>query len=331
MATRQHKTTAPASASASTRGRKAAAGAKSAATTKAAGDRTKDKTVPASRARKVTKVATPAQPARASARATARATAVVKKAAPADKPAKAASKAAKPAPAPARKQPAAKPAPVKREPAAKPAPAKKEPAVKPVAANKQAAAKAAPAKKQAASKAPAAGAKAAKKAAAVATAPAKAAESRPVPPPAAASPSGPGLLSRRAKPVERRTEGYTDERWLAHQRQALEAERATYLEQAQALRAEADLLVQEMEPGDIQFDDESGEGGTTTVDRERDLALSAQALQAVEEIDHALAKVANHTYGICENCGRLIPKPRLEALPFARLCINCKSGGLSRR
>ncbi len=320
MATRQHKTTAPASASASTRGRKAAAGAKSAATTKAAGDRTKDKTVPASRARKVTKVATPAQPARASARATARATAVVKKAAPADKPAKAASKAAKPAPAPARKQPAAKPA-----------PAKKEPAVKPVAANKQAAAKAAPAKKQAASKAPAAGAKAAKKAAAVATAPAKAAESRPVPPPAAASPSGPGLLSRRAKPVERRTEGYTDERWLAHQRQALEAERATYLEQAQALRAEADLLVQEMEPGDIQFDDESGEGGTTTVDRERDLALSAQALQAVEEIDHALAKMANHTYGICENCGRLIPKPRLEALPFARLCINCKSGGLSRR
>ncbi|HEV8063467.1 MAG TPA: TraR/DksA C4-type zinc finger protein, partial [Acidimicrobiales bacterium] len=70
---------------------------------------------------------------------------------------------------------------------------------------------------------------------------------------------------------------------------------------------------------------------TVTVDRERDLALSAQAMATVEEIDHALAKIGNHSYGICENCGRLIPKPRLEALPFARLCIDCKSGGLSRR
>jgi DnaK suppressor protein len=126
-------------------------------------------------------------------------------------------------------------------------------------------------------------------------------------------------------------EGYKDEKFLASQRKALLEERGTYLEQAESLRAEADSLVEEMEPGDIQFDEESGEGGTVTVDRERDLALSAQALAAVEEIDHALAKIDLGTYGICENCGTLIPKNRLEALPFARLCIACKSGGLSRR
>jgi DnaK suppressor protein len=97
------------------------------------------------------------------------------------------------------------------------------------------------------------------------------------------------------------------------------------------LKAEAEALVEEMEPGDIQFDDESGEGGTVTVDRERDLALSAQALGAVEEIDHALSKLDNGTYGVCENCGRTIVKARLEALPYARLCIDCKSGGLSKR
>jgi DnaK suppressor protein len=162
-------------------------------------------------------------------------------------------------------------------------------------------------------------------------APASAPPSRESSPGRSGSSNGVGLLSRRNKPVERRTEGYTDERWLAHQRQALDTERATYVEQARALRAEAESLVEEMEPGDIQFDDESGEGGTVTVDRERDLALSAQALQAVEEVDHSLVKMAGKTYGICENCGRLIPKPRLEALPFARLCIDCKSGGLSRR
>ena len=128
------------------------------------------------------------------------------------------------------------------------------------------------------------------------------------------------------------SDGYTkDERFLASQRAALLRERATDLEQAASLKAEAESLVEEMEPGDIQFDDESGEGGTVTVDRERDLALSAQAMAAVEEIDHTLAKMDNGTYGICENCGRLIPKTRLEALPYARLCIDCKSGGLSRR
>jgi len=138
--------------------------------------------------------------------------------------------------------------------------------------------------------------------------------------------SAPVAMLRRLLPVSP-----TEERFLSHQRHALEKERATYLEQAKSLRAEAESLVEEMEPGDIQFDDESGEGGTVTVDRERDLALSAQAMVAVEEIDHGLAKMEINTYGICENCGRLIPKARLEALPYARLCIDCKSGGLSRR
>jgi DnaK suppressor protein len=86
-----------------------------------------------------------------------------------------------------------------------------------------------------------------------------------------------------------------------------------------------------MEPGDIQFDDESGEGATATVDRERDLALSAQARIEVEEIDFALAKLQIGTYGICESCGQHIVKARLKAIPHARLCVACKSGGLSRR
>ena len=123
----------------------------------------------------------------------------------------------------------------------------------------------------------------------------------------------------------------SDSRFIDHQRQALLDEKVTYLEQAKSLQAEAESLVEEMEPGDIQFDEESGEGGTVTVDRERDLALSAQALLAAEEIDDALDKIKKGTYGVCERCGELIPKARLEALPYARLCVACKSGGLSRR
>ena len=67
------------------------------------------------------------------------------------------------------------------------------------------------------------------------------------------------------------------------------------------------------------------------VERERDLALSAQALASIDEIDRSLEKIPAGTYGICEKCGVNIPKERLRALPYAALCVQCKSGGLSRR
>ena len=121
------------------------------------------------------------------------------------------------------------------------------------------------------------------------------------------------------------------DKFLQEQLALLEAERATYEEQAEVLKAQADQMAQEMEPGDIQFDDESGEGATANIDRERDLALSAQARAAVDEIDYAIAKIGSGTYGRCEGCGQPIPKARLKALPQARLCVACKSGGLSRR
>ena len=127
------------------------------------------------------------------------------------------------------------------------------------------------------------------------------------------------------------SQGIDDEEFLAEIRLLLEEERASNLAQAADLKAEAESLTEEMEPGDVQFDEESGEGATIAVDRERDLTLSAQALAAVEEIDAALAKLDDGTYGICENCHTLIPRARLKALPYARLCVACKSGGLSRR
>ena len=116
-----------------------------------------------------------------------------------------------------------------------------------------------------------------------------------------------------------------------HQKALLLAERNNYTRQAEELRAQAAALALEHEPGDVQFDEEGGEGGTANVDRELDLHLSAQAQAAIEEIDAAMAKIEAGTYGICESCGNPVPKARLEAIPHARLCVTCKSGGLSRR
>jgi RNA polymerase-binding transcription factor DksA len=133
-------------------------------------------------------------------------------------------------------------------------------------------------------------------------------------------------------PVRPKTGPYAkDLKFLEEVKELLIADRVIYQEQATSLRAEADSLALEREPGDVQFDEESGEGGTVTVDRERNLALSGQAALAVEEIDYALERIVDKTYGYCERCFQPIPKPRLRALPYARLCVACKSGGLSRR
>jgi RNA polymerase-binding protein DksA len=107
-------------------------------------------------------------------------------------------------------------------------------------------------------------------------------------------------------------------------RELLIEERARHLHQAVELQADADLLVNEREQGDTQFDEESGEGDTISVERERDLMLSANARQAVEEIDRALERMDNGTYGVCVPAGRRIVVARLEAIPWAEFCVDCK-------
>ena len=103
------------------------------------------------------------------------------------------------------------------------------------------------------------------------------------------------------------------------------------MRQAEGLQAEAEALANEREPGDTQFDEESGEGDTLSVERERDLALSASARQTIEDITKALARIDDGSYGYCEVCGDRIPVPRLEAIPWADQCVKCKSRGERRR
>ena len=122
-----------------------------------------------------------------------------------------------------------------------------------------------------------------------------------------------------------------DTRFLEQMRKSLHTERDTYERQARNLRAEAESLVADLDPGDVQFDEESGEGDTIAVERNRDLALAAKALEMIEEIDHALGKFDQGTYGICEVSGEPIPKERLEAIPWAREKVEFKVGGFGRR
>lgn len=128
--------------------------------------------------------------------------------------------------------------------------------------------------------------------------------------------------------------GYTkdfDLTFIKAQYEALQEERVRLTGQAMRLEEEAHQLVEEAEMGDVQFDDEGGEGDTMVVERERDLALSAQAREAVAEIDAALTRIAAGTYGYSVVSGRPIPKERLEAIPWAAVLVEEKVGGIGRR
>ena len=65
--------------------------------------------------------------------------------------------------------------------------------------------------------------------------------------------------------------------------------------------------------------------GTDNFDREFALNLVSSEQDVLYEIDDALRRVEMGTYGVCEGCNKAIEKARLMALPFAKLCIICKS------
>ena len=148
--------------------------------------------------------------------------------------------------------------------------------------------------------------------------------------PAKKAPAAKAAAAKPAAPAKRKLSA-AEQKFIESQHELLLKERATYLRSADSLKAEADSLAELREPGDVQFDEESGEGDTLAVERERDLALSHQARAAVEEIDHALTKIPLGTYGICEVSGQPIPKERLKAIPWARERVEYKVGGFGRR
>ena len=63
--------------------------------------------------------------------------------------------------------------------------------------------------------------------------------------------------------------------------------------------------------------------GTDSYEQEFTLDLMDSERKLINEIDNALARIDDGTYGICELDGKPIPKQRLEAIPWARFCISC--------
>ena len=95
-------------------------------------------------------------------------------------------------------------------------------------------------------------------------------------------------------------------------RSMLERERAVVMARITAL-----------EQNSLDFELESD--GIPPSGFEREQAISKLLDGRLSEIDNALAQLDSGTYGVCKDCAKPIPPRRLEALPFATMCVNCQS------
>jgi DnaK suppressor protein len=115
-----------------------------------------------------------------------------------------------------------------------------------------------------------------------------------------------------------------DQAQLDELRRRLEADR-------DSLKSEIDRIENEDVHAENQYDPEfSGYGNhmaetaTEIYEQERNLSIEQNLQQQLAEVERALTKFDEGTYGICDNCGKEIPLERLQAFPQATLCIDCK-------
>jgi DnaK suppressor protein len=73
----------------------------------------------------------------------------------------------------------------------------------------------------------------------------------------------------------------------------------------------------------VSFGKRIGEGTTEAVERLNRVGTARELGAMLEDVDRALRKVEEGTYGVCDRCGRLIPGARLEARPWSVLCVDC--------
>ena len=106
-------------------------------------------------------------------------------------------------------------------------------------------------------------------------------------------------------------------------KELLEEERRRVLDAIEYLHKENPGSIED-ETEDETTDDHIAETATATLDREIDYTLEENSEHVLSEIEGALKRIEEGTYGTCVNCGGPIAEERLAAIPWATYCIDCK-------
>jgi len=106
-------------------------------------------------------------------------------------------------------------------------------------------------------------------------------------------------------------------------KEVLEEERRRVLDAIEYLHKENPGSIED-ETDDETTDNHIAETATVTLDREIDYTLEENSEHVLSEIEGALERIEEGTYGTCVNCGKPIAEERLAAIPWATYCIDCK-------
>jgi DnaK suppressor protein len=107
-------------------------------------------------------------------------------------------------------------------------------------------------------------------------------------------------------------------------REALLEERQRVVAAIENLHEETPGSLTDDSGDETAYDNHLGDTATVTYDRELGYTLEENSEHVLTEIDASLKRIEEGTYGICANCGKHIADERLEARPWATLCIDCQ-------
>lgn len=99
-------------------------------------------------------------------------------------------------------------------------------------------------------------------------------------------------------------------------RSVLEAEQARLLAMIAQMEIESD--------DNLGYGNHMADDATEAFEQAKDLALLQNAQRLLEQVRDAMERLDDGTYGKCESCGESIDPARLEALPYATLCLRCQ-------
>lgn len=111
---------------------------------------------------------------------------------------------------------------------------------------------------------------------------------------------------------------------LEHIKQELIQLKNELTEQHETLAQESQMPLAESVGELSSYDNHSSDLAAETFEREKDLGLKDNAKIMLMKVNRALEKIENGTYGNCEKCGKPIDETRLQAIPYAILCMECK-------
>ena len=117
-----------------------------------------------------------------------------------------------------------------------------------------------------------------------------------------------------------RMNGKLSKEHLERFRQMLSERRETLSNDADSLRKEINGRTGELSSVPFHMAD----AGTDNYGREFSLGIVENEQEEMREIDEALERIEKGEFGICEACDKTIPLARLKAIPYARLCVECK-------